>query len=277
MVGMTTAHIVILLITGTVLGFAGGLLGVGGGFIMTPVLYMVFINMGIPTDTAIKLAFGTSLLAVLPIGISGAWRYHREKAVFWKAAIIMGSCSLIAALGGSSIATHLPGGALKIAFGSIILLSAIWMLTTSPPQIEEAPSDNPWLWVAWALPIGVVSGLLGVGGGILVVPVMTLTLRFKMHNAVATSLAMIIFTSTGGVIGYIINGIGIPDLPAFCIGYINLQAWFLLAVTSIGMAQVGAITAHRLPAKQLRYIFIALMFYMALKMLGLFDWLGWPL
>ncbi len=98
-----------------------------------------------------------------------------------------------------------------------------------------------------------------------------------MHNAVATSLAMMIFNSIGGVIGYIINGIGVPDLPAYSIGYINLQSWFLLAVTSIGMAQVGAITAYRLPAKQIRYIFITIMFFMALKMLGLFDWLGWPI
>jgi len=88
---------------------------------------------------------------------------------------------------------------------------------------------------------------------------------------------MMILTSAGGVIGYIINGIGVPNLPAYCIGYVNLQSWFLLAVTSIGMAQVGAITAHRLQAKQLKYIFIAIMFYMGLKMVGLFDWLGWPI
>ncbi len=87
---------------------------------------------------------------------------------------------------------------------------------------------------------------------------------------------MIIFTSTGGVISYIINGLGIPDLPTYSIGYVNLQVWFILAVTSIGMAQVGAMTAHRLPAKQLRWIFSAVMFYVGLRMLGVVDWLGWP-
>ena len=95
-----------------------------------------------------------------------------------------------------------------------------------------------------------------------------------MHNAVATSLAIMIFTSIGGVMGYIINGLNVPGLPAYSIGYINLPSWFLLALTSIGLAQVGAITAHRLPAKQLRYIFIALMLYMGLNMLGAFDWLS---
>ncbi len=274
---MTITHIIVLLVTGIGVGFAGGLLGVGGAFIMGPVQYMVYVNMGLPTDMAIKLAFGTNLLVILPTAISGTWRHHRERVVLWKAAIIMGSCSLIGSFSAATMATHIPGAVLKIAFGAIILISAIWMLTARPPQLEEDAKNNPWLWVAWALPIGIVSGLVGVGGGIVAVPVMTLALRFKMHNAVATSLAMMIFTSAGGVIGYIMGGIGVPDLPAYCIGYVNLLSWFLLAVTSVGMAQVGAITAHRLPAKQLRYIFITIMFYMGLKMVGVFDWLGWPL
>ena len=274
---MTVAHIIALLITGTVAGFAGGLLGIGGAFIMTPVQYVIYLDMGLTADMAIKLAFGTNLLVILPMAISGTWRHHRKRAVWWKAAITMGGCSLLGSLGGATIATHLPGAALKIAFGAIILLSSIRMLTTRPPQIEEELRDNPWLWVAWALPIGIITGICGIGGGILAVPVMTMALRFKMHNAVATSLAMMILTSAGGVIGYIINGIGVPNLPAYSIGYINLQSWFLLTITSIGMVQVGAITAYRLPAKQLIYIFIAIMFYMGLTMLGVFDWLGWSI
>jgi uncharacterized membrane protein YfcA len=106
---------------------------------------------------------------------------------------------------------------------------------------------------------------------------MMLALRFRMHNAIATSLAVMLFTSTGGIIGYIINGLGVAGLPDYFIGYVNLPSWFLLAITSVGMAQVGAITAHKLPARQLKYIFIIVMFYIGLKMLGVFDWLGWPL
>jgi uncharacterized membrane protein YfcA len=274
---VTVAHIIILLVTGIVAGFAGGLLGLGGAFIMTPVQYIIFTDMGIPPDIAIKLAFGTSLLVVLPLAASGAWRHSTKGTVWWKAAVVIGGCGLVCAFGGATLTTHLPGAGLKIAFGTIILLSAIRMLTARPPQIEEEPRDNPWLWAAWAIPIGLVTGILGIGGGILIIPVMVLALRFKMHNAIATSLAIMIFTSTGGIIGYIINGLGVPNLPDYSIGYVNLPSWFLLAVTSVGMAQVGATTAHKLPAKQLEYIFIVVMFYMGLKMLGVFDWLGWPL
>ncbi|HEY93098.1 MAG TPA: sulfite exporter TauE/SafE family protein [Dehalococcoidia bacterium] len=276
---MTVAHAAILLATGVGVGFAGGLLGVGGCFIMTPIQYMIFTNIGIPADIAIKLAFGTNLLVVLPTAISGAWRHSKKGAVWWKPAITMGSCGLICAFGGATLATHLPGAGLKIAFGAVILAGGIWMLTARTPKVEQEPKDNPWLWVAWSILIGIITGTIGIGGGVLMVPILVLALKFKMHNAVATSLAIMIFTSIGGVIGYITNGLGVPELANldYTIGFVNLTSWFLLAVTSVGMAQVGAITAHKLPAKQLRYIFIAVMFYMGLKMLGVFGWLGWSI
>ena len=274
---MAIVHIIILLATGTGIGFISGLLGVGGAFIMTPVQYVVYTAMGISTDTAIKLAFGTSLLVILPTAFSGAWRHSQKRAVWWKAAIVMGSCGLLASFGGASLATHLPGGALKTAFGAVALAAGIRMLTAKLPLIEPEPKDNPWLWVAWAIPLGLITGLLGIGGGILVVPILVLALRFNMHSAVATSLAMMILTSIGGIVGYIVYGLGVPDLPAYSVGYVHLPTWFLLTVTSVGMAQLGAITAHRLPATQLRYLFITLLFYFGLRMAGVFEWLGWPI
>ena len=274
---MTIAHIIILLATGIAAGFGSGFLGIGGAIIMTPVQYIVFTQMGIPAEIAIKLAFGTSLLVILPIAVSGAWRHHRMGAVWWKAAIVMGTCSLVCAFGGATLVAYLPGEGLRIAFGAFILAGAIRMLTAREPQAKEKPRDNPWLWAAVAVPVGFISGILGIGGGTLMVPAMVLGLKFRMHTAIATSLAAMIFTSTGGVIGYIVNGPGAPSLPPYSIGYINLPVWFLLAITGVGMAQLGTVTAHKLPARQLEYFFVALMFYLGLKMLGVFDWLGWPL
>lgn len=274
---MPISHIFILLATGLGVGFAGGLLGLGGCFIMTPVQYMLFTNMGLPTDLAIKLAFGTNLLVVLPTAASGAWRHSLKGAVNWKAAFIMGGSGMAFAFGGATLASHLPGAALKIAFGAVILASGVRMLTAPLPEAHLKPRDNPWLWVAWAVPIGIVTGIIGIGGGVLMVPVLVLALRFPMHKAVGTSLGIMLFTAVGGVIGYLISGLGVSGLPDYSIGYINLPSWGLLALSSVGMAQLGAITAHKLPAKWLKYIFIAIMFYMGLKMLGLFEWLGWPL
>ncbi len=268
---MTIAHIIILLATGIGTGFASGFLGVGGGFIMTPVQYWIFTAMGVPTDMAIKLAFGTSLLAILPIAASGTWRHHRMGAVWWRVAIIMGCSGLAGGFAGATLATHLPGAGLKIAFGAVALAVGVRMLIRTPVKIEEEPKDKPWLWVAWAIPINIVTTMIGIGGGVLMVPVMVLVLKFKMHRAVATSLAFVMIANVGGIIGYIVNGLGVPNLPPYSIGYVNLLSWSLLAATSVGMAQVGAITAHRLPAKQLRYVFVGVMFYMGLRMLGVFG------
>lgn len=274
---MELSHIVILLATGTVAGFAGGLLGLGGAFIMTPVQFMVYTDMGLPADLAIKTAFGTSLLAVLPTAISGAWRHHREKAVLWRAAIIMGSCSLVFAFGGATLATHISGTALKLAFGIAIILVAIRTLTVREPEYKIEAVTKTWLWIAWAVPVGIFSGIFGVGGGILLVPVLVLALRFEIHYAIGTSLAVIILTGIGGVIGYIINGIGVADRLPYSIGYINLSSWLLLALPGAIMAQVGAVTAHKIPRKPLIYIFIIILLYMGLKMIGVFEWLGWPI
>jgi len=268
---MTVTNVIVLLATGIGVGFAGGLLGVGGAFIMTPVQYIVFTNMGIPADIAIKLAFGTSLMVILPTAASGTWRHHKRGAVWWKAALIMGSCGLACAFGGANLASQLTAATLKIVFGVVVLAAGAGMLIRRPAEAGEKAKSNPWLWVACAAPIGLMTGLIGLGGGVLAVPLMVLALRFKMHNAVATSLAFVMITSIGGIAGYIVNGLGVPGLPAYSIGYIHLETWALLAATSIGMAQLGARTAHRLPARQLRYIFIGVMFYMGLRMLGVFG------
>jgi uncharacterized membrane protein YfcA len=269
-------HIVILLGTGIVAGFAGGMLGLGGAFIMTPVQFIVYTEMGLSTDLAIKTAFGTSLIVVLPTAISGAWRHSRNKAVWWRAALFMGLTSLIVAFGAATLATHLSGRALKIAFGVIIILIGIRMITAREPKYKIEAENRTWLWILWAVPIGLAAGIFGIGAGVLMIPILVLALRFEMHYAIGTSMAVMILTSLGGIAGYIINGIGVPDRLDYSLGYVNLSSWLLLAVPSAFMAQIGAMVAHKLPRRPLMYIFIVILCYMGLRMLGVFEWLDWP-
>ncbi|MFC2062627.1 sulfite exporter TauE/SafE family protein [Chloroflexota bacterium] len=276
MADMAVAHIIILLGTGAFAGFAGGLLGLGGAFIMTPVQYAIYLNMGLAEGMAIRLAFGTSLMVILPTVISGAWRYRKQGEVKWKAAFVLGSCSAVAALGGATLASNLPDMVLRIVFGIIALGMAVSMLATKPLPATAEPRSNYWPLILWAVPIGLLTGMTGVGG-VMMVPILILTMKLRMHNAVATSLAAIALTSIGGITGYIVNGLGTPDLPDYSIGYVYLPSWFLLAVTSIVMAQLGAMTAHKLPGKQLKYLFVIVLLFVGLMMLGLFDWLGWPI
>ena len=269
--------IIVLALTGVAVGFAEGLLGVGGCFIMVPVTFFVFKEMGYG-DIALKLAFGSNLLVVFPTAISGAWAHTKKEAVWWKAGMVLGVFGAIGAVIGATITSQLLSeGILKPAFGLVIGLGALRMLAWKPQKTEEDPKEQPLLWACCGFPIGIICGMLGLGGGIITVPVLAMALKFKMHHAVGTSLSMMIFTSIAGSIGYLINGLSVPNLPPYSIGYVNLLACACLAMTSIPIAQIGARTAHKLPAKKLQYIFIAVMFYAALKMIGVFEWLGLPI
>ena len=270
--------IIILALTGIGVGLAEGLLGVGGCFIMVPVVFFILTTQGYSSDVAIKLAFGSNLLVVFPTAISGAWAHTKKGAVRWKAGIVLGVCGAVGALIGATITSlFLTEEILMPAFGLAIGIAGVRMLTWKPPKTEEVPKEVPLLWACCGFLIGIICGLIGIGGGVITVPVLTMYLKFKMHHAVGTSLSMMIFTSLAGSIGYLINGLSVPDLPPYCFGYVNPLIWACLAMTSIPVAHIGARTAHKLPATQLRYIFIAVMFYVSLKMIGVFEWLGLPI
>lgn len=270
-------YIIALILTGIVVGLAGGMLGVGGCFIMIPVQYWVLTSMGLDPNTAILMAFGTNLAVVLPTAISGAYGHNKKGAVAWHAAITMGIAGFAGALVGGYIATLIPGEYLTFLFGLVILLSSLRMLTAKPPSVDAKPVDDVVTFLLWGIPLGLLSGIIGIGGGVLLIPVMVLALHFKMHTAVGTSTALMIFTALGGTIAYIITGWGVAGLPAYSLGYVNLLQWALLAIPSILMAQVGVRVAHKLPAKQLKLVFIVVMIYMGLKMMGVFTFLGLPL
>lgn len=270
-----------LAITGIGVGFASGLLGVGGCFIMIPVQYWVYTSMGMDPKISILVAFGTNLAVVFPTAISGAYGHSKRGAVLRKAAVVLGITGAAGAMVGSVIATFLPAQVLKTIFGLAILAGAIRMLTAKPPKVEEQPNENIAVLAACGIVLGIVTGIIGIGGGVLMVPVMVVLLRFGMHRAVGTSTAVMIFTSLGGLMGYILNGLNAGVFGLYpighLIGYFNPESWLALAATSVPMAQLGVRAAHKLPAKQLKYIFVAVMIYMALKMIGVFAWLKLPI
>jgi len=240
---------------------------------MVPVCYWIIPAMGVSPDIAIRIAFGTSLLVILPTAISGTWRHNKEKAVHWKTALVLGPCALVGGLVGATLAARLPAEILEIGFGGLVLAIALWMglgLMLKLRKEVEKPRENFWVMGACGFPIGMVSGLTGLGGGVLIVPMLVLALNFPMHIAIGTSVASIIFASIGGIVGYIVNGLEVSGLLPYSIGYINLPIWLCLAATSIPLAQLGARAAHALPAKQLRYVFIAFMVYVGLRMIGVF-------
>ncbi len=264
--------IIILLITGMVIGFLSGLLGIGGGIILTPVQLWLYTSHGISESIAIRLAFATSLAVILPTAASGVWQHHKRGSINWRAAILMGIFTSAGSYLGATLASHISGSALKFSFGVLTLLVATRMLTVKFHDFDLPIRQNYWLWFGLAFPLGIITGLMGIGGGILAIPVLVLVLRFRMVNAMGTSLAMMLFTSLGGICGYVVNGLGAIGLPEYTIGYIYWPAWLALAATSITLAQLGAITAHKIPGRYLNYLLVILLFYISLDMLGIIRW-----
>ena len=139
MLGLVEAAI-ILLITGLGVGFASGLLGVGGCFIMIPVQYFVYTSMGIDAATATMVAFGTNLLVVFPTAASGAHAHSKKGFVWWKAAVVLGITGAIGAVIGSGIAALTPKYILRVIFGLAVIAGAIRMLTAKPRRRQaESP------------------------------------------------------------------------------------------------------------------------------------------
>ncbi len=269
--------IIYLLLTGLAVGLAAGLLGVGGCFIMVPVQFWVLTSMGVDPTIAIRVAFGTNLAVVLPTAISGAYGHNKKGAVLWTQASYLGTAGFFGAIMGAFVASNLPGDVLKTGFGLVILLGALRMLTAKPPNIEDEISGSPLLYAIAGLFLGLVSGIIGIGGGVVMIPVMVMGLKFRMHQAVGTSTAVMAIVSVGGILSYMYNGWNVEGLPAYSLGYVNLLQLALLAGTSVPMALVGSRLAHKLSHKNLKNIFIVVMIYMGLKMMGVYSWLGLPL
>jgi len=278
-----------LMITGVAAGFASGMLGVGGCFIMVPVQFWVLTSMGVEPTMATRISFGTALAVALPTAINAAQGHYRRGAVVPRAALLLGITGLVGAFFGGAVAAHAPGALLRIVFGLVIIAAASRMVMGPGAKTGcgeggqggeggeglVARSDSCYLLLG--LPLGVLCGLIGIGGGVIMVPVLSMVMGFGMHRAVGTSTAAIILTSSGGVLAYVLNGLSVSGLPPHSLGYVNLLQWTLLAGTSIPTACVGVRVAHRFSADRLRVVFTVLMIYMALKMMGVFELLHLPI
>jgi uncharacterized membrane protein YfcA len=286
-----------LMITGIGAGFASGMLGVGGCFIMVPVQFWVLTSMGVEPTMATRISFGTALAVAFPTAINAAQGHYRRGAVVPRAALLLGITGLVGAFFGGAVAAHAPGNLLRIVFGLVIIAAASRMVMGPGAKTGcgeggqgggecgegggdggeglVARSDSCYLLLG--LPLGFLCGLIGIGGGVIMVPVLSMVMGFGMHRAVGTSTAAIILTSSGGVLSYVLNGLSVSGLPPHSLGYVNLLQWALLAGTSIPTACVGVRVAHRFSADRLRAVFTVLMFYMGLKMMGVFELLHLPI
>lgn len=271
------SYLLVLATTGVVVGFTTGLLGIGGGFLLVPILYFILLNMGIEPTLAIRIAFGTSLAIIIPTAISSALAHHHKNQVEIPASLYMGCAGFIGAVIGGYVATQAPGELLRIIFSLVLLLVAVRMLLFKEYQQRTDKKDSLVIFLGIGFVAGIMSGLVGIGGGIILIPAMVFLLGYTMKQASGTTSAVIILTSLGGILAYIVNGFYVSGLPAYSLGYVNLLQFLVIIIFSIPLAQVGTRASTRAQDKLLRYIFIVILILISLEMLGLFRWLSIPI
>jgi uncharacterized membrane protein YfcA len=249
-----------LVIMATVLGAAGGLagflagvFGVGGGTVVVPVLYEVFVMLGVPDELRMPLCAGTSLALIIPTSIASFTTHRKTNAVnfdllrLWSVPIIAG------VLGGTLLARYAPAALFKTVFVLVALLTAIRLIFRDrwPTLGQDVPRH---LGLPYGLTIGLSASLIGIGGGILSNMIMTFHGR-AIHESVATSAGVGVMVSIPGALGYMAAGWDRMGLPPYSVGFVSIAAVLALMPTSFLAARLGARVAHRVSRRRLELCF----------------------
>lgn len=249
---------------GAFAGFLAGLLGVGGGLIIVPVLTFIFTAHHFPGAYVVHLALGTSLASIVFTSISSFRAHHAHGAVNWRIWRQITPGIITGTLAGSVLAAWLPTAFLKAFFVVFLFYVGTQMLLDIRPKASRALPGRPGMFAAGNV-IGAVSSLVGIGGGTLSVPFMTWC-NVRLHEAIGTSSAIGFPIAVAGAVGYVANGLRVGGLPEGSLGFVYLPALGAIAVASVLTAPLGARLAHRLPVKKLKKIFALLLYTLGARM-----------
>jgi len=257
----------ICLALGGAVGFFAGLLGIGGGLIIVPALILLLPLTGLPADSTMPMVLATSLAAILLTAISTLITHHKKRNIphFFLPPMLLGVG--VGGLAGGFFADIIPSNILKILFAVFAMLMAIQMWVGAK-QTDGCNETNPrfssYSLFAVCLLIGVIASLLGIGGGVLLVPFLTAVVKLDMRRAIGASAAVGFVVAAMGSIGYL--GAGLKSsmvLPQWSIGYVYMPALLGIICVSLFTAPLGVIVAQRLPVKVLKRCFSILLFIVA--------------
>jgi uncharacterized protein len=238
---------------GAFVGFLAGLLGVGGGFTIVPVLMEAFAHETFDAAQVLPLAIGTSSATIMFTAFSSARAHHRRGAVAWEIVRPLAPGLVLGSFIGPLIASALPMRVMAAFVGSVVWFAALRMLFGRPPAPTGAVPGKGGLFAVGA-GIGLIAGMAGTAGAFLAVPFLIRS-NINVHRAVATSAAIGWPVAVAGTIGFIFAGLRQPNLPPYAIGYVYLPALAGIAAASMLLAPLGARVAHAWPVARLRRAF----------------------
>lgn len=254
-----------LLALGAAVGFAAGLLGIGGGMLLVPFMTLILTVNDFPKEHVVHMAIATSLATIMFTSISSVRAHHARGAVRWDIVKLLVPGILAGSWIGPWIGAQLNSSGLAMAFAVFVTFSAIQMLLDKKPAAARDLPGTAGMFGAGGV-IGTLSGLVGAGGGFVSVPFMTWC-NVKIHNAVATSAALGFPIALAGTLSNVYHGINVQGLPSGSLGFIYLPALLVISLASVTTAPLGARTAHSLPVKSLKKVFALVLFVLAGYML----------
>jgi len=256
-----------LLALGIVSGFLAGLLGIGGGMVMVPFITAMLTSHGVDPDLTVKIAIATSMATIMFTSISSVRAHHARGAVRWDIVASMAPGIVAGSLIGSlALFAQIKGSALALVFGVFVLFSATQMFLDKKPAPNRHLPGAAGRFAAGGV-IGLVSGLVGAGGGFLSVPFLVWC-NVTMHVTVGTSAALGFPIALSNGVGYVMGGLrGVEGLPPYSLGYVWLPGLLVIAAASVCTAPLGARMAHHLPVKKLKRLFALMLVLLAAYML----------
>lgn len=260
-----------MLATGVVGGLMAGLLGVGGGIVIVPVLHMILGTLGVDDAVRMHVAVATSLATMIVTATVSARAHWRRGAMDLGILRRWGPALLIGAIAGVAIARVVDSRALAGIFGVVAAAIALYMALRGKQAdaAADAPDRVPTGPLAPALPFGVAvfSALMGLGGGTLGVPILT-AFGVPIRRAVASASAFGLIIAIPGAVGFMIAGWGHAHLPAGSLGYVNLIGVALIAPITMLAVPYGAKLAHSVRPAMLQRAFALFLAVTAIKMMS---------
>lgn len=250
---------------GAVAGMLAGLLGIGGGIVIVPVLALVFQGQGVDPSVQMHVAVGTSLGTIVVTSLSSTRAHHKRGAIQWPVFRRIAPAIVVGSLFGAWVAKQIPGEDLRLYFAIFMLLVAAQMAMGMASKPHRQLPGRLGMSLAGGL-IGTVSAVMGIGGGSMSVPFLTYC-NMAVKNAVATSAAIGLPIAVSGALAYIVTGWGVEARPPMSLGFINLPAFLGIVVASTLFAPLGARMAHSLPDIVLKRFFAVFLAVLGMKLL----------
>jgi uncharacterized protein len=250
---------------GAVAGFLAGLFGIGGGLLLVPVLLFSFDAQHFDPRDTLQMALGTTMATILFTSVSSTLKHHKHRAVKWQVVRFITPGILLGTALGAVTMTLVPVRVLGAFFALFVYFAAAQILLGARPK---ATRQLPGFWGTLAVGtfIGWISSLVSIGGGTVSVPFMVWC-NVPIRNAIGTSAAIGFPIAVGGTIGYILTGLGTPDLPDMSMGFVYIPAMLWVALVSVVTAPFGARATHYMNVELLRKLLAVMLLILATKLL----------